>query len=73
MDHPHHLSQSMSDWDIEHQECVGNAREEGIDNFADMLSFAADNMSQVSEPRLKQLWDEGQGLWDECENPEGET
>ena len=58
MDHPHHAKQSMSDWDIEHQECVGNALEDGIDNFSDMLSYAVDNMTQVSAPRLQQLWDE---------------
>tara|TARA_R110000744_G_C19269683_1_gene552353 strand:+ start:903 stop:1121 length:219 start_codon:yes stop_codon:yes gene_type:complete len=63
MDHPHHLSQSMSDWDIEHQECVGHALDEGIDNFSAMLSFAADNMTRVSEPRLKQLWEEAAHNW----------
>ena len=53
----------MSDWDIEHQECVGNALQDGIENFSDMLRYALDNMTQVSAPRLQQLWDEAADNW----------
>ena len=63
MNHPHHIRQSMSDWDLEHQECVGNALQDGIENFSDMLRYALDNMTQVSAPRLQQLWDEAADNW----------
>jgi len=61
MNHPHHVRQSMSDWDIEHQECIGHALNDGIDNFDAMLSFAKDNMSKVDTPHLKQLWEKLKG------------
>ena len=61
LNHPHHVRQSMSDWDIEHQECIGHALDEGIDNFDAMLSFAEAQMSHVDTPHLKQLWEKLKG------------
>ena len=55
MDHPH-ASRSLSDWDIEHQECIQHALQTGIDNLPDLLSFAIDNMTEVSPAHLEKLW-----------------
>ena len=48
----------INDWSIEHEEVVGLALENGIDNFPDLWKFALEHMNAVSEDYLRELWGE---------------
>jgi len=74
MNHPHHSRQSISDWELEHRECLGLALEQGVTELIDAEEFLRDHMQHVDYGYLKQLWDEqklfGEAL-DFVQNKEG--
>lgn len=53
--------QSISDWALEHQECVGHALEAGIDNWDDLWNYSLAHMIAVNEDYLKEIWHEHSG------------
>ena len=58
MNHPHHSHQSISDWEIEHRECLGHALRKGITELIDAEEFLRDHMDHVDYGYLKELWRE---------------
>ena len=58
MNHPHHSRQSISDWEIEHRECLGLALKQGITELTDAEEFLRDHMQHVDYGYLKQIWDD---------------
>ena len=56
MDHPHHSRQSISDWEIEHRECLGHAVQQGITQLIDAEEFLRDHMDYVDYGYLTELW-----------------
>jgi hypothetical protein len=58
MNHPHHSHQSISDWEIEHRECLGHALRKGITELVDAEEFLRDHMDHVDYGYLKELWRE---------------
>jgi hypothetical protein len=61
MDHPHHVRQSISDWELEHREYLGQALEKGVTNLIEADEFLRNHMDQVDYGYLKELWNEKEG------------
>ena len=57
MNHPHHSRQSISDWELEHRECLGMALENGIAQLHDAEEFLRNHMDHVDRRYLNELWD----------------
>ena len=55
-DHPHDVRQSISDWELEHRECLGTALEKGVKNLIEADEFLRDHMKYVDYGYLKELW-----------------
>ena len=57
MNHPHHSRQSISDWELEHRECLGMALENGVTELHDAEEYLRDHMQHPDYGYLKELWD----------------
>tara|TARA_R100001086_G_scaffold195570_1_gene112327 strand:- start:250 stop:477 length:228 start_codon:yes stop_codon:yes gene_type:complete len=57
INYPDSVRQSISDWELEHRECLGQALEKGIKNIIEADEFLRDHMDHVDYGYLKELWD----------------
>jgi len=48
----------ISDWEIEHRECLGHALQKGITSLVDAEEFLRDHMDHVDYGYLTELWRE---------------